>query len=58
MLNTLDVNFHGKRHTDFDLLRVLKAEAQGFDKGGERHLWQVVAGQCVSGCMLHLMPTR
>lgn len=32
MLNTLNVNFHGKRHTDFDLLRVLKAEAQGFDK--------------------------
>ena len=32
MLNTLDVNFHGKRHTDFDLERILKAQAQGFDK--------------------------
>ena len=32
MLNTLDVNFHGKRHTDFDLARILKAQAQGFDK--------------------------
>jgi hypothetical protein len=32
MLNTLNVNFHGKRHTDFDLVRVLKAEAQGFGK--------------------------
>lgn len=31
MLNTLDVNFHGKRHTDFDLTRIIKAEAQGFD---------------------------
>lgn len=32
MLNTLDVNFHGKRHTDFDLARILKAQAQGLDK--------------------------
>lgn len=32
MLNTLDVNFHGKRHTDFDLARILKAQAQGFKK--------------------------
>ena len=32
MLNTLDVNFHGKRHTDFDLERILKAQAQGFEK--------------------------
>lgn len=31
MLNTLDVNFHGKRHTDFDLKRIIKAQAQGFD---------------------------
>ncbi|MBM3107261.1 hypothetical protein IIE18_19225 [Pseudomonas sp. V1] len=30
MLDTLDVNFHGKRHTDFDLIRIIKAEAQGF----------------------------
>jgi hypothetical protein len=32
MLNTLDVDFHGKRHTDFDLARILEAQAQGFDK--------------------------
>lgn len=32
MLNTVDVNLHGKRHTDFDLARILKAQAQGFDK--------------------------
>ena len=32
MLNTLDVDFHGKRHTDFDLARILKAKAQGFEK--------------------------
>ncbi|MDD0987826.1 hypothetical protein [Pseudomonas shahriarae] len=32
MLNTLDVDFHGKRHTDFDLARILKAQAQGFEK--------------------------
>lgn len=31
MLNTTDVNFHGKRHTDFDLARILKAQEQGFD---------------------------
>jgi hypothetical protein len=32
MLNTLDVNSHGKRHTDFDLTRIIKAQAQGFDE--------------------------
>ncbi|AGE27850.1 hypothetical protein H045_18940 [Pseudomonas poae RE*1-1-14] len=32
MLNTLDVSFHGKRHTDFDLVRIIKAQKQGFDK--------------------------
>ena len=32
MLNTIDVNLHGKRHSDFDLARILKAQAQGFDK--------------------------
>ena len=32
MLDTLDVNFHGKRHTDFDLTRIVKAQAQGFDE--------------------------
>ena len=31
MLDTIDVNFHGKRHTDFDLKRILKAQEQGFD---------------------------
>ena len=30
MLDTIDVNFHGKRHTDFDLLRIIKAQKQGF----------------------------
>lgn len=31
MLNTIDVEFHGKRHTDFDLTRILKAQKQGFE---------------------------
>jgi hypothetical protein len=31
MLDTLDVNFHGKRHTDFDLKRIIKAQEHGFD---------------------------
>lgn len=31
MLDTLDVNFHGKRHTDFDLKRIIRAQDQGFD---------------------------
>lgn len=31
MLDTIDVNFHGKRHTDFDLKRIIKAREQGFD---------------------------
>lgn len=32
MQNTLDVNFHGKHHTDFDLTRIIKAQEQGFDE--------------------------
>ncbi|MBA1376678.1 hypothetical protein [Pseudomonas brassicacearum] len=32
MLNPIDVNLHGKRHTDFDLTRIIKAQAQGFDE--------------------------
>ena len=32
MLDTIDVNFYGRRHTDFDLKRILKAQAQGFDQ--------------------------
>lgn len=31
MLDTIDANFHGKRHTDFDLKRIIKAQEQGFD---------------------------
>lgn len=31
MLDTIDVNFHGKRHTDFDLKRIISAQEQGFD---------------------------
>ena len=31
MLDTLDVNFHGKCHTDFDLKRIIRAQEQGFD---------------------------
>lgn len=32
MLDTVDVNFHGKRHTDFDLVRIMRAQEQGFDE--------------------------
>jgi hypothetical protein len=32
MWNTVDVNSHGKRHTDFDLTRIINAQAQGFDE--------------------------
>ncbi|WNC10900.1 hypothetical protein [Pseudomonas coleopterorum] len=31
MLDTIDINFHGKRHTDFDLRRIIKSQEQGFD---------------------------
>ena len=31
MLDTIDLNFHGKRHTDFDLKRIIRAQEQGFD---------------------------
>lgn len=32
MLNTIEVSFHVKRHTDFDLRRIIKAREQGFDE--------------------------
>lgn len=32
MPDTIDVNFHGKRHTDFDLKRIIKAQAHGFER--------------------------
>lgn len=32
MLDTVDVNFHGKRHTDFDLTRIIRAQEHGFDE--------------------------
>ncbi|WP_338574684.1 hypothetical protein V6L78_06120 [Pseudomonas canadensis] len=32
MLNMIDLNFHGKRHTEFDLTRIIKAQAQGFER--------------------------
>jgi len=32
MLNTIDINLHGKRHTDFVLTRIIRAQAQGFDE--------------------------
>ncbi|ROL67943.1 hypothetical protein BLX41_21920 [Pseudomonas protegens] len=32
MTNTVVLEFHGKRHTDFDLARIAQAQAQGFDK--------------------------
>ncbi|WP_260320028.1 hypothetical protein [Pseudomonas sp. JAI115] len=32
MLDTVDVNLHRKRDTDFDLVRVIKAQTQGFEE--------------------------
>lgn len=32
MLNTIEVSFHVKRHTDFELLRIIKAQKQGFEE--------------------------
>lgn len=32
MTNTVVLEFHGKRHTDFDLARIAQAQSQGFDK--------------------------
>ncbi|WP_201199318.1 hypothetical protein [Pseudomonas sp. S37] len=30
MIDTVAVEYHGKRHSDFDLRRIIKAESQGF----------------------------
>lgn len=32
MTDTVVLEFHGKRHTEFDLTRIAQAQAQGFDK--------------------------
>lgn len=32
MLDTRDVELHGKRYTDFDLVRIIKAKEQDFDE--------------------------
>ncbi|WP_025857565.1 hypothetical protein [Pseudomonas sp. CHM02] len=32
MLNMIDLDFYGKRHTEFDLTRIIKAQTQGFDR--------------------------
>lgn len=46
MLDTVDVNFHGKRHTDFDLLRILRAQEQGFDEPVTAYLCGVSIRSC------------
>ncbi len=46
MLDTVDVNFHGKRHTDFDLLRILRAQEQGFDEPVTAYLCGVSISSC------------
>ena len=32
MPNTIEVSFHVKRHTDFELMRIIKAQGQEFDE--------------------------
>lgn len=41
MSTHIDLEFHNKRHTDFDLLRIIKAQAQGFDKPVTAYLCSV-----------------
>ncbi|MBD8617270.1 hypothetical protein IFT69_26575 [Pseudomonas putida] len=38
MLDAANVDLHGKRHTDFDFSRILKAQAQGFDESVTAYL--------------------
>lgn len=38
VVNTADLEFYGKRHTDFDLRRIAKAQAQGFDQAVTAYL--------------------
>ena len=46
MLDTIDVSFHGKRHTDFDLKRIIKAQEQGFDEPITAYLCGVFIRSC------------
>lgn len=41
MSTHIDLEFHNKRHTDFDLLRIIKAQAQGFDEPVTAYLCSV-----------------
>lgn len=31
MSNELEIDLHGRRHSDFDLMRIVRAQAQGFE---------------------------
>ncbi|MHC8324554.1 hypothetical protein [Pseudomonas sp. LB1P83] len=46
MLNTIEVSFHVKRHTDFDLRRIIKAREQGFDEPVTAYLCGVSIRAC------------
>lgn len=41
MPNTFEVSFHVKRHTDFELLRIIKAQEQGFAEPVTAYLCRV-----------------
>ncbi|WDM61691.1 hypothetical protein K4A76_14670 [Pseudomonas sp. NEEL19] len=42
MIDTAVVEYHGKRHSDFDLQRILKAKCQGFKKPVTAYLTGVI----------------
>jgi hypothetical protein len=48
MLNTINVELHGKRLTDFHLTRIVRAEAQSFDEPITAYLSDVFVSSCTA----------
>jgi hypothetical protein len=46
MPTTIELVFHVKRHTDFELLRIIKAQEQGFDEPVTAYLCGVAIRAC------------
>lgn len=48
MLNTINVELHGKRLTDFHLKRIVQADAQSFDEPITAYLSDVFVSSCTA----------
>lgn len=49
MSNELEIDLHGKRHSDFDLMRIVKAQEQGFEPSVTAYLCGAFIGARTTG---------